>query len=156
MAEGFLPFGRGTLIIDLVAVALVAILPLFSFSLYVIKYRQNYQLHKRLQIFISATLAIIILFFEIEMRFFGWRHLAEESAYFDTLLYPLLMVHLVVAITTVTIWSLTMYRALKFFSKPPSPGAHSVGHKRMAKVAAIGLYLTIGTGWLFYYVAFVA
>jgi hypothetical protein len=42
------------------------------------------------------------------------------------------------------------------FPCPPAPGPHSPWHIRWAKVAAIDMLMTAITGWLFYWLAFVA
>jgi uncharacterized membrane protein YozB (DUF420 family) len=37
-----------------------------------------------------------------------------------------------------------------------APGPHSPAHRRVAPIAAAGMFCTAVTGWLFYYLAFVA
>ena len=44
--DGFLPFGRGSLMLDVVFVAMFVIVPLLALSLWLVKFRRNYQLHK--------------------------------------------------------------------------------------------------------------
>lgn len=120
LGTGFLPFGRGSFVIDFVVVALVLVVPLFSYSLYLVKVKRNYLWHKRLQVLIASALGLVIIIFELDIRLNGWRHLAEPSPFYNTILFPVLIAHLVIAISTVAVWVLTIYRALKFFPSPPS------------------------------------
>ena len=47
-------------------------------------------------------------------------------------------------------------RALRNFASPPEPGAHSAWHRRFGRLAAYDLLATAVTGWIFYWLAFVA
>ncbi len=42
------------------------------------------------------------------------------------------------------------------FPNPPVPGPHSPWHRRYARLAALDMICTAVTGWIFYYLAFVA
>lgn len=153
---GFLPFGRASFMLDFVAVAMFLILPILSYSLYLVKVRKDYVGHKRLQIFLGLLLLVAVVLFEVDIRLHGWRHLAKPSPYYDTILFPVLYVHLLFACSTSLLWILTIALALRSFPNPPMPGAHSPWHKRLAWPAAITMYTTAVTGWTFYWMAFVA
>ena len=47
-------------------------------------------------------------------------------------------------------------QALRKFDHDPLPNAYSAAHMFWAKLAAIDMLLTAITGWLFYWLAFVA
>jgi hypothetical protein len=49
-----------------------------------------------------------------------------------------------------------MGRALANFACPPRPSAHSRFHARWGMIAAIDMALTTVSGWIFYWLAFVA
>jgi len=153
---GFIPNSRGSLMLDLVAVAMLAVLPVLAFAVSLAKWRSNYSGHKKLMLGISSVLLVAVLLFEIEMRLIGWKHLAEPSPYYLSIVPYALFVHLICSISTVVVLSVTVTLALKRFSKPPRPGAHSRLHKTLGKFAAVGLSMTSITGWIFYYLAFIA
>ena len=67
-----------------------------------------------------------------------------------------LWIHLVFATTTLALWLLIIVRALKHFPSPPRPNQHSRFHARWGMIAAIDMVLTAVTGWVFYFLAFVA
>ena len=64
--------------------------------------------------------------------------------------------HLSFAVPTLVLWVVVVVQALRKFSRPPSPGPHSQWHARWATLAAAGMFLTAVTGWIFYWLAFVA
>lgn len=154
---GLFPFSRGTLMMDLVAASMLVVVPLLTVSILQVR-RGNYRAHKRLQVVLCSTLAVVILLFEIEVRSRDWRPDAEASPYFHTLLFPVLYGHLVLAITTTVLWILTFFTALKGFKDPagPGPGPESRRHRRLGKAAALFMYGTATTGWTFFWLAFVA
>lgn len=153
---GFIPASRGSLMLDLVAVAMLAVLPFLVFAISQAKLKKNYLLHKKLMLGLGITLSIAVILFEVEMRLIGWKHLAEQSPYYETLVTPALVIHLVCSISTVLLLTATILLALKRFTKIPKPGEHSSLHKSLGKLSATGLFLTSITGWCFYYLAFVA
>jgi uncharacterized membrane protein YozB (DUF420 family) len=161
--DGFLPLGRGSLMLDVVFVAMFVVVPILAASLYLVKYRRNYALHKTLQLALAAVLLVAVLLFEIDMQFITkWETRAEPSPYFaeaSKWTSPAgiaLLVHLAFAIPTLVLWIYVIVQALRHFDRPPAPGAHSRAHARWATLAAAGMFLTAATGWLFYWMAFVA
>jgi uncharacterized membrane protein YozB (DUF420 family) len=160
--DGFLPFGRGSLMLDVVFLAMFVVVPLLLVSLWLVKFRRNYQLHKTLQLAMASVLLVAVLLFEIDIRVNGWEHRAEPSPYFDAahkwtcVAGVSLIVHLSFAVPTLVLWIVVVVQALRKFSRPPAPGPHSRWHARWATLAAAGMFLTAVTGWLFYWLAFVA
>jgi hypothetical protein len=154
--NGFLG-SRASIMVDIVALALLVILPVLSWSIWQVRTRKRYGLHKRVQVSLAIVLALAVALFEIDMRFVsGWRDRAEASPYFPGRVDAALAVHLVFAITTTLVWAVVVIRALRNFSTPPRPGAHSPSHRFWGWVAAIDMFFTAITGWIFYYLAFVA
>ncbi len=154
--QGFIPGSRGSFMLDFVSLAMVAILPTLTYSIYLVRVKKAYAIHRRVQLAIGAVLAVAVLLFELELRLSGWRHLATPSPYYDTILFPFLAVHLLFAISTSLLWIITIYTAIKYIPDPPGPCAYSRQHKRLGWAAAIGMYCTSITGWTFYWLAFVA
>ena len=153
--NGFIPGSRGTLMLDIVAVAMILVLPLIAAAINLAK-RGEYQKHRVMMLVISTVLAVTVVLFEIEMRMVGWRDFAAASPYFNTLVTPILVIHLACSITTTALLIVTVMGAVKKFPNPPRPGAYSQTHRKVGKAAAVGLALTSITGWIFYWCAFIA
>lgn len=158
--DGFLGT-RGSIMLDMVVVAMVAVVPLLALSIWLVKFRHQYLLHKRMQLALAAALLAAVVLFELDMRINGWRHRAAPSPYYghdggvpwvDIALY----VHLVFAVSAALLWTIVVVRALRQFPSPPAPGEHSASHILWARIAAAAMFLTAFTGWTFYYLAFVA
>ncbi len=148
--------------LDFVVSALVLIVPLVLFSLFLVKIKKNYTGHRNLQILLGIVLLAAVSAFEIDMRMQGgWQEIvAKREIPFDatqmTEVRNILYVHLVFAITTPFLWVLTMFLALKNFPSPPVPTGHSKVHKLLGWCATIDLVMTSVTGLFWYYKAFIS
>lgn len=151
---------RGTLMLDLVVVAMAITLPALACSIYLVRARKQYAAHMRIQLILSAVLLVAIALFELEMRLVGWEQRAADSPWsragrWNDIVEYLLIIHLLAAIPTFFVWAAVVVRAIRNFPRPPGPNAHSRSHRVWGRLAAIGMALTTVTGWLFYYAAFV-
>jgi uncharacterized membrane protein YozB (DUF420 family) len=156
MFDGFLGT-RASLMLDVVFLAMFVVVPALAWSVYLVKVRRNYQLHKRVQVLLGSVLLVAVALFELDIRVYGWSHRASVSPYTaDGTVMKVLAVHLCFAVSTALLWIVVMYRALKNFPSPPLPGPHSAWHKRWGWIAAIDMACTSITGWTFYWLAFVA
>ena len=159
--DGFLGT-RGSLMLDVVFLAMFVVTPLLALSIWLVKYRGKYQLHKTLQLVMASVLLVAVLLFEIDIRVNGWEERAAPSPYFDPAhewTSPAgiaLAIHLSFAIPTLLLWVYVVVQALRKFAKPPTPGPHSREHARWAMIASGGMFMTAVTGWIFYWMAFVA
>jgi hypothetical protein len=154
--DGFLGT-RGSFMLDVVFLAMFAVVPVMAASIYLVKHRRSYSLHKWLQVTLGAVLLVAVLAFEVDMRIHGWRARAEPSPYYaQRLVDGMLYVHLFFAVPTVLIWAYVIIDALRKFPRPPLPGRHSRRHKLWGWFAAIEMTMTALTGWFFYWMAFVA
>jgi hypothetical protein len=176
--DGFLST-RASLMLDVVFLAMFAVVPVLGWSVWLVRVRRNYLWHKRVQLSLAAVLGVTVLVFEVDMRLHGWRERATASPYFGPMADPgsgaefmfvrllrcqqvpglvniSLGIHLVFAVSTAVLWTVVVTRALRRFPSPPEPSAHSASHKRWGRLAAMDLVLTSVTGWIFYYLAFVA
>jgi uncharacterized membrane protein YozB (DUF420 family) len=153
---------RGSLMLDVVFLAMFVVTPLLAASVLLVKQRRQYGLHKRLQIAMAGVLLAAVLLFEVDIRVNGWEARAEPSPYFDAAhkwtcpAGVALIVHLSFAVPTLVLWIVVVVRALRGFAIPPVPGPHSTAHARWGWLAAGGMVLTAVTGWLFYWLAFAA
>ena len=164
MTHGFLGFDA-SFMLDFVVTALVAIVPVLLYSLYVVRFRRNYRLHRNLQILLGVTLLLAVLAFEIDTQLVhgGWQKIVNKDATAPRLsgealegVKRVLRIHLVFAISTPFLWAATLFLALKRFPNPPTPGRHSRLHKTLGWLSVIDIVATSVTGLWFYYVAFVA
>jgi hypothetical protein len=156
--HGFLPT-RASAVLDFLFLAMFAILAILAFSIYLAKYQGKYAWHKRLQLILGVVLLTVVIAFEINIRFAStdWRGFAQESPFFASgIVGYALWLRLCFAVPTPLLWIYVIARALREFPRPPAPGEHSRRHIFWARLAAIGLFLTTLTGWLFYWLAFVA
>jgi uncharacterized membrane protein YozB (DUF420 family) len=158
--DGFLGT-RASLMLDVVVVAMLVIVPLMSWSIYLVKFRRRYQAHKRIQLTLGAVLLVAIIAFEADMRVSGWTQRAVPSPYWsgsgwnDWVHYSL-AVHLLFAIPTAVLWLVVIVQALRKFPVPPMPNRYSPRHISWARLAAAEMVMTAVTGWWFYWLAFVA
>jgi uncharacterized membrane protein YozB (DUF420 family) len=155
MASVIFPISRGSIMLDVVALAMVVVTPLLAWSIYQVKRRKNYALHGRVQLALGIVLLTVVVLFEIDIRLHGWRDEAAHSRFYDSLVFPVLYVHLFFAVTTTILWTWTIIGALRGFPKPPAPSDYSGRHKRIARLAAIDMFCTAVTGWTFYILAFI-
>lgn len=148
---------RASLMLDVVFLAMFVVVPVLGWSVYLVRVRRNYQLHKQVQVTLGLVLLAAVTLFEIDMRVNGWTDRAEASPYWsDGTVRNALVVHLVFAVSTAVLWIAVIVRALRNFPSPPLPGPHSLWHKRWAWAAAVDMALTSLTGWIFYWLSFAA
>jgi putative membrane protein len=159
MQDGFLGY-PASFMLDVVVCSLAIVVPTLIFSLYAVKVRRNYALHKRLQITLGIVLLVAVGLFEIDMRLQGGfeqilkkrpRPLSrQELTFFE----QVLLVHLGFAVSTVILWGATLRLALKRIPIPPAPSPHSPLHKFLGWLSAIDITLTSATGLMVYYYGF--
>lgn len=149
--------------LDIVVLAMFAVVPVLLASVYLAKFRGKFMLHKQLQLGLAIVLGLAVAAFEVDMQFLTqWELRAEPSPYFEEAnkwSCPAgisLLIHLCFAIPTLVIWIGVVVAALRHFSHPPAPGAHSRSHAFWGMLGVGGMVLTSVTGWIFYYLAFVA
>lgn len=161
LRDGFLG-NHASFMLDFVVVALVLIVPILLYSLFAVKIRHQYTLHRNLQLLLGAVLLVAVALFEVDLHFVqgGWEKVVakrpeplttEQLAQVRTVL----RIHLIFAISTPFLWVITIAAALRGFPSPPTPGRHSALHKLLGWASAIDITLTSITGLIFYYVAFV-
>jgi hypothetical protein len=162
MVRGFLGYDA-SLMLDVVVCALVLVVPALSWSIYQVRVRRRFTLHRNSQLILAGVLLATVLLFEIDMRLQGgWEQIvnrdpANARLSGDALrqVRTMLYVHLFFAISTPILWGVTIALALRRFPNPPRPGPHSTVHKRLGWLSVMDLVLTSVTGLVFYYLAFI-
>lgn len=164
LKDGFLGY-RTSFMLDFVVCALVIIVPLLVYSLWLVKVRKAFAKHKWLQLVLGLILLVAVGAFEIDLQIVhgGWENIVRKSIPDEAALAtrvaavrPYLWTHLFFAVTTPFLWFTTLALAFRRFSNPPTPGQHSRLHKTLGWLSTIDITLTAVTGLVFYYVAFVA
>lgn len=160
MAQGFLGY-PSTLMLDVVVCALVLVVPALLYSIYLVKYRRRYLLHRNLQVGLGAALLITVCLFEIDMRLHGgWRAILKNrptplTEAQLTQVGQILAIHICFAVSAVVLWIVTLIHGLRNIPNPPAPSSHSGRHKTLGWLSTVTLALTSVTGLVFYYYAFV-
>lgn len=154
--EGFLPGSRANLILDVIVVAMALVIPILLYSLSAVRRQRNYNRHKTIQITLGVILGVAILLFEIDIRLNGWRHMAEASPFYDTWVFPALYVHLFFAIPTLFLWAYTLFMATRHSIIQGTGQKHRFRHKTFGRLSAYCMIATTLTGWMFYWLAFIA
>jgi hypothetical protein len=160
MDRGFLGY-NATFMLDVVVCALLGVVPTLVYSLYLVKFRRDYALHRNIQVFLGLLLLVTVGLFELDMRWHGGIEqiltyratplTVEQHALFKTILW----IHLFFAVSTVVLWAVTLGLALKWMPNPPVPCPHSPAHKVLGWLSAVDITLTSVTGLLVYYYGFV-
>lgn len=148
---------RASIMLDVVFLAMFAVIPAMGLSIYLVKFRRLYALHKWIQLALGIVLLIAVTAFEADMQFIsGWRERAKPSPHFEGAVFYSLYVHLVFAVSTTVLWVFVIVQALRKIPVPPGPSEYSPRHSFWAWMAAADMTLTAITGWIFYWLAFVA
>jgi putative membrane protein len=133
--------------------ALLPLLLLISIR-YAIK--GNYTLHYKSQLAIYVFTLVMVVIFEIGVRFSGgFIAYAREAGTDFSFLLGLLIVHILIAVISVVGWSLLLYRTLVVYKTQGVTPSFSASHKRFAKIIVMGLSITSYLGVLIYYLLFI-
>jgi len=152
LAAGFLPF-RGSWMLDVVFLAMFAIVPILGLSIALVK-RGQYRAHRTIQLVTAAILLVAVIAFEVDMRFFtDWRELAKPSPWFAAC-HALLYVHLAFAIPTPLLWAAILWGALRRFDANFQAPNYRQRHRTLGWAGMLAMLGTACTGILFYIVAF--
>ncbi len=159
MYPGFIPFSRGSLMMDTVLIGMALILPALGYSIYRVR-QGSYNTHRIINSVIGSTLLVVVILFEIEVRLFGWRQQAEVSPYFGPALFWVLGIHIFFAVSASIALVLTFWGTFRNFKNINGnynyPSSYRKSHARLGKITALLLMTTTITGSIFYYMAFIA
>ncbi|MEM9411975.1 MAG: DUF420 domain-containing protein, partial [Planctomycetota bacterium] len=127
-------------------------------SYYQVRFNRNLKLHRRIQIGLVSALTVALVLFEVDVRFYtDWRELARPSPYFESgLVQGALWIHLLFAIPTPLIWATLLLTAILKFDQYFEPQLYRATHRKWGRVAVAMMLATAITGWMFYWLAFVA
>jgi putative membrane protein len=148
---------RASLMLDVVCLAMVVVLLVLGWSVWMVRRHRRYELHKRIQLTLGVVLLIVLSAFETDVQLHGWQERAagEIGGEASGAVITALSIHLFFAVTTVVLWVVVLVTAWRRFPRPAAPNEHSKFHRRWARLAAWDMVLTTVTGWVFYVMAFV-
>ena len=149
--------------LDVVVCALILVVPVICWSLYLVKVRRNFELHAKVQTLLTIVLLLVVVAFEVDMRLHGgWEKILNKDPAVPRVVgaalaqvRTMLWVHLVFAVSTPVLWGVTLGLAWRRFGHPRAPGPHSALHKTLGWAATLDLVMTSLTGLGFYWMAFV-
>jgi uncharacterized membrane protein YozB (DUF420 family) len=155
VANGFLPT-RGSIVLDAIFIGMFLISAAMIISVCLVRFRKQYRVHRRLQIWLAVFLAVAVVVFEIDVRFItDWRKLAEPSRFYESgMVDRWLWIHLAFAIPTPFIWIFVVVKALRKFAPDAVPNDHSRSHRFWGWIAVASMLMTAITGCVFYWLAF--
>lgn len=149
-----------TLMLDVVILSLGLITPALLLGLWMAK-KKKYSIHARLMLSLSIILLVAVLLFEIDIRLNGGifqiAKRAGRTAQVDTPFFlGLLYTHIFFSITTLFLWVITIWQAIKSFSlSHPTPTPQNTSHKRLGMLSSIDMFLVAVTGAMCYWIAFI-
>jgi putative membrane protein len=144
--------------LDFVALAMLGVTLVLAYSIYQIRVKKRPHRHRNIQIGTAIVLTLALIGFEVDVRFISpWRELAELSPYYASgQVDRWLMIHLVFAIPSPFVWGYVIVMGLRRFKTGFNQGTYNRTHRILGRIAAAFMFLTAITGWIFYYLAFVA
>src|SRR3954466_11011294 len=100
--DGFLGT-RAPLILDVLCLAMLAVLIVLAWSIYQVKIRRRFSLHKWTQITLAVILLTTVILFEIDIRLHGWEDRAsgQIDGHAPAAALEALYAHLIFAISTI-------------------------------------------------------
>src|SRR5688572_23261446 len=70
---------RASLMMDVVVLAMVFVVPVLLWSIWQVRCRRRYALHKRVQLALGAVLGLAVLLFELHVNLHDWQARATGS-----------------------------------------------------------------------------
>ncbi len=160
--DGFLGT-RASLMLDVVFTTMFAVIPLMLGSIALARFRNAWQWHKRIQLTLATVLLLAVTAFEIDMQFVTqWELRAEPSPYFsinNKWTCPVgIATHrsLVLCRANSSYLDLRGKRSLEALPQATDARRVQHRHKLWGRIAAVEMTMTAITGWVFYWLAFVA
>jgi putative membrane protein len=131
---------------------IVALQPLLVGVAIAFARRKHYTLHTFSQITIYVLSVIVVGYFEYGVRLGGgYEAFVQNTHVSHDYLFVVLMLHIVIALLTLGIWTSTLWRAYKESKRGGIlPGVGSQAHKKAGMRTAVGITLTSLTGiWVY-------
>ncbi len=155
VGTGFLDT-RASLSMDII-VLFLAILPLLSGVSIVFAIRKHIKVHQVSQFLLFfLTLISLVLFTYIVHYNKGFETLLQESSINSSIALALLVAHIIISLSTLTLWLFALIYALSDRERRGLPGVYSVSHAKAGKRVFKGILLMALSSVGIYWVLFVA
>jgi len=146
---------RAPFFMDFVMI-MVALLPLLVLAAVTMAKVKSYKLHAFTQSLIFILSVIVLSYFEYGVRagggfknFMKGSHVAHNYALY------VLVFHIVIAIISLILWMITLWKARQATKAETLPGSASLAHKKAGQLTFISIWLTAFTGIWVYLLLFV-
>lgn len=134
---------RADLLMDIVILALVAVVPIVFYNWRLAR-TGRYPLHKTMQISLAVLLGAVVGLFEYNLRLQGGIFAATAASRYagtGTLNFWIYL-HTFFAITTIVVWVGLIVVSLRRFPNPPTPGAFSARHRFWGRIGMVWMLVT--------------
>ena len=138
------------LFMDMVTI-IVALLPILVYISILFARKQMYKTHMLTQNFLFIFTLIVVAYFELGVRVGGgFDAFMSESDISYTYALVVLVLHILIAITMLFFWFLTIVRANINFKRGRLPGSASRAHKKIALKTYLSIIFTSFSGvWVY-------
>jgi putative membrane protein len=134
---------------------IVACLPLLVGIVISFAKKHKYNLHAVVQVAIFIVSVLVVGYFEYGVRLGGgYEAFVKNTHVSHEYLFIVLMIHIIISIITLGIWTSTLLKAKKDYERG-LPGPYSRSHKKAGFRTFIGIVLTSLTGIWVYLLLFV-
>jgi len=147
---------RASLYMDIM-VSFLASLPFLIGLSIIFAMKRYHKLHKFTQVLFFILTSSILAFFAYIVHYQeGFDTLLKSSNIDPTHALLFLIVHIVIAISTITLWMFTLLYAIEDKKRRALPGVYSDSHRRAGRRVFLGILFTSLTAVGVYWMLFVA
>lgn len=129
------------------------ILPFLMGSAIFMAVKKRYELHYKMQLSIFVLTLIVVGIFEVGVRISGgFSAFMEQSNANMTFMIIFLVIHILIALVAVVLYSILIYSGVKEFRLKSAPIVKS--HKKLGMLVFLGMSITSIMGVMIYYFLF--
>lgn len=146
---------RAPLFMDLVTIYF-ALLPFLVGSAILLAVKGRYRAHFKSQAVLFLLTMVMVVVFELGVRIGGgFNDYMQGSGLSYGWVLSYLLLHIVIALLTVVVWGVTIYRSMKVFVKEGPASPYFQQHKAKARWLYLGIVVTALMGCSMYPLLFV-
>ncbi len=136
---------RADILIEIVMLSFIIILPLLVISWRLARVKKDYALHRKIQITLGVSLAVVVSIFEYDLSMSGGIfELTKGGIYEGTaILLWTIYIHTAFAVLAAVIWTGLIISSMIKFDNPPQPNSFSKIHRVLGRA---GMITMIGAG----------
>jgi len=147
---------RAPLYMDIM-VSFLASLPILIGISILFAMRRYYKLHKFMQVLFFLLTFLVLGFFAYIVHYQeGFDNLLLKSSIDPTQGLILLTIHILIAISTITLWMFTLVYAIEDRKRRALPGVYSESHRKSGRRVFLGILLTSFSAVAVYWMLFMA